>query len=356
MNRLILMKKFDIINILYQRIIDQKINNYIQEHLTGQNPTQIKLLIENLLKEKFKGEYLKDEIDKLTEQFKTDDKIYTPENIFNLIKYDYNINGFEGIYINENINGLIQYLSDEKLVGTQVQKPAVQKSKKFFEQQRDARLLLISLGVQNLDMTNPEQSQVETVLIPGKPGATLIKNVDPGVKAAAAAFTQSAPTSTTVEKTGNIDKTKNAVDRHEDNIMGIFDLSSKLEIIPNLFRSGLIYRSTKFQVGTNSEKLDVLDLTYNYIIDQYNSSSIYSSKQPLIQNILQPYLPEEKIDSTTKIVTMDFSKSRLVDFKMFYLFANYGTDAGKDELHELKCYQQNLLLLNTSKFIEAIYK
>jgi len=352
MNRLILLKKFDIINTIYQTIIDQKINNYIRLYLSDLNSyLEIKSLIDALLKDKFKGEYLKDEINKLTIQYNSDNEIYTVDHIFNLIKYDYNINGFEGIYINENINGLIQYLSDEKLVGTpNVEKPALQISKPFYAQQRDARLLLMSIGVQNADLTDLSQSQADVVLVNAVPGATVREGADQSIINAAAAFTQPQVVEQTRQKPRLKQNTEpDAMKRNKDNIISIFDLDTESDIIPNLFRSGMIYTSTKFQ--TTSTPLHVLDYIYDYIISQYDSSHIYSNKQPLIENILKPYLPQLKADNT-----MDFTTSRLVDFKMFYLFANYGKEEGKDELHELKCYQQNVLLQNTSKFIEAIYK
>jgi hypothetical protein len=105
----------------------------------------------------------------------------------------------------------------------------------------------------------------------------------------------------------------------------------------NLFKAGMVYRK-------DSNQTYIVEKMYNYINDSYSSSKLFSAKKPLIENILESYLPPPG--------SSDFSKSYITDFKVFYLFANY--DEGNKGLNELKCKNQYDLLENTLGFIEAI--
>ena len=102
----------------------------------------------------------------------------------------------------------------------------------------------------------------------------------------------------------------------------------------NLFNAGLVFKDSVFDE----------DKVFNYINESYSSSKIFSKEHPLIQNILEPYIPSDN----------DFSKSYITDFKVFYLFANY--DDNLKGLNKLKCKNQFDLLENTLEFIEAIRK
>ena len=167
MNRLILLKRFDIIREIYTNIIEQKINNYIKKYIETiiKIPANIDIFLENLKKNNFKGEKLNKKIEELS----TNKTPYSTELIMDIIKYDYNINGFEGIYINENINGLIHFLSDKRLVpNASIEKPAVQLSEPFYIQQRNARILLMSANLMHFtkeELESSEATNVESNLI-----------------------------------------------------------------------------------------------------------------------------------------------------------------------------------------------
>jgi hypothetical protein len=158
MNRLILLNRTDLIEELYKRIIDHKINNFLKKYIMDEtkDTNRITNFINGLIESNFKGQYLKTELKQTNKwDFDTNNKatfkagatIMTEqrEEIFNIIKYDYLINGFEGLYINENIMGLIKYLSDERLTGKTGEKIASQDiNLRFQYQQRTARLMLMT--------------------------------------------------------------------------------------------------------------------------------------------------------------------------------------------------------------------
>jgi hypothetical protein len=74
---------------------------------------------------------------------------------------------------------------------------------------------------------------------------------------------------------------------------------------------------------------------FDQISQSYESKKIFSFKQPLITNVLKPYVDEIK------------------DYKVFYLFGNYTGD-DNEKLKNLKCEHQYSLLENTSDFINVI--
>jgi hypothetical protein len=75
-----------------------------------------------------------------------------------------------------------------------------------------------------------------------------------------------------------------------------------------------------------------MDSEYRTLADNYKSDRIFNFDNPLITDILEPYLSE--ID----------------DYKVFYLFGN----DGDDNIRELKCANQFSLFKNTEDFIQTI--
>lgn len=96
-NRLILLKRFDILKTIYEKITECMINKYITV-----NDTDIPTLKANLQATNFKGEYLNDDSDDI--------------KFIDKIKFNYYLTGLEGVYINENIIGLIKYLSSNESI------------------------------------------------------------------------------------------------------------------------------------------------------------------------------------------------------------------------------------------------
>ncbi len=132
----------------------------------------------------------------------------------------------------------------------------------------------------------------------------------------------------------------------------------------HLFKAGMRYKTIGIgdESPTYNGRLSLIK-GYDYINNTYSSSKIFCKEFPIIQNILESYLPPQPTKQPANPgeprvadvdAPLDFSKSYITDFKVFYLFANY--DKKNAGLSELKCKNQYDLLENTLGFIEAIYK
>lgn len=106
-NRYLKLNKFDELKKIYKIIIDKEINIKIKNYINTINKNE---LLDYLKDIKFKGE-------KSAKVELTGIEAQDREKIIELLNFDYILTPYEGIYINENIIGLIQYLSS-KLVKT----------------------------------------------------------------------------------------------------------------------------------------------------------------------------------------------------------------------------------------------
>jgi hypothetical protein len=146
MKRLFELQRYDIINELFEKIVDEKINYYIKEYIKKSDNTKCQELVNNLIEANFKREALREKflndknkpedgyitikktddtdntmkrpfniIDPISGKYEEDFLIERniPEYLYESIKYDFYTTGFEGIYINENIIGLIKYLGKD---------------------------------------------------------------------------------------------------------------------------------------------------------------------------------------------------------------------------------------------------
>ena len=273
MNRLILMNKFDVIKDLYKYIANETINKYIKTTIENKTQQQIQELYNKLLRINFKGDLLKG-IQNINKK-----------NLTEIILYDYYLTPLEGIYINENIIGLIKFLAEKLLASSAdptkfIEEKIKQQPKNlnFQTQQIKARLSLISENIED-----------ETKKIMDRYPISNYRRQDKEFT-----FTnQSTISNETIIVSGN--RFLNSV-------------------------------NNKFNLITSS-----LEKEYNNMKDNYKSDAIFSFDQPLIQNILTPYL--QKVD----------------DYKIFYLFGNYG-----GEIKNLKCEHQYKLLENTKNFIDIV--
>lgn len=162
-NRLIMLKKitivgkldefrtFDILKNLFKIIVDEKINNSLRSAIHNKRDNEIQTLFRELQNSGFKGELLNNTAEK------------TKENLKKLIIYDYYLTPLEGIYINENIAGLIKFLAsnekmipDEKLRNefiTKLKKDMLQPQGLNFQyQQKTARMWLSNLDADMEDL------------------------------------------------------------------------------------------------------------------------------------------------------------------------------------------------------------
>jgi hypothetical protein len=145
MNRLILMNQFHLIGEIYEDMCNDEINETIKNTIVKKNLEETKKIVNELFKSKFKGNYMFDilynrgnkktnwpnllspeeremkykndivkqkSLEKMLLEKITDANLSKiKEYIIDVLKYDYFLTGFAGIYINENIMGLTTYLT-----------------------------------------------------------------------------------------------------------------------------------------------------------------------------------------------------------------------------------------------------
>jgi hypothetical protein len=186
MNRLILMNQFHLIGEIYEDMCYDEINKTIENTIDKKNLEEIKKIVEELFESKFKGNYMFDILYNRDNKKNNWPKLLSPdernmkyendivkqkylekmllkkitdanlskikEYIINVLKYDYFLTGFAGIYINENIMGLTTYLTknlsvenkqktEESLAKIREQEPKLN----FSLQQKITRIWLASI-------------------------------------------------------------------------------------------------------------------------------------------------------------------------------------------------------------------
>ena len=447
MNRLLLLKKFDIVKEIYEKIINDKINVYLEKYIETLDLRGLKEFIKNAISENFKGEYLKLKlqtekglestfinINKDVIKFfidgtqlklspTEDDLKKVRKYIYNEIKYNYTVNGFEGIYINENIMGIVKYLK-----GLSLNKGEINNEEKlrlemeqntnlgFAFQQKIARMLLASNliytfnkqpvsneykiikenkekldKILELEKKNKERIKLEKQLkdieieesakkiklVPlfkikilleknsGIPDDLMIeiKKILPDVdrlssiqkiekieeiflqaenkdkvKRIENIFDKLTPLEVQIENLKRENKISDelygALNSYSDEIYGIlFGGKTKDydKLYERLFNPGFIFRDS-----------EIFDGNFSRLNSGYQPDKIFTFRDPIIKNILSPYLDE--VDG----------KALVTDYKVFYLFANYGTEI--EQVGQLKCANQNELLITTRNFIESVTK
>jgi hypothetical protein len=129
-----------------------------------------------------------------------------------------------------------------------------------------------------------------------------------------------------------------AIDKYPDRILSVFfdkDYRKTENLFDRLFNPGFIFRK-------KSDTENYLDINFNRINSGYQADRLFAYDNPIIKDILSPYVDEVN------------GNILVSDYKVFYLFANYGSN--KKEIGQLKCANQNELLLTTKNFIQSITK
>ncbi len=278
MNVIINNNHFNILEHIIQYIINKRFNNYIIKYCGDNNNKYIDLL--KLCKKNY---YEKNKL-KISTKYEDNKKI---------VLYDYFLTPYEGLYINENIVGIIKYcenINSAKSTST------------------------VKIQDQNLDF------ELQKIICRG-----LLLNPD-GI-------------------TENVEKLhlkkENSYYKCDMDMFKITptkDDEKKYYIYPLLTNNNDRY---KFNFAINPEiKMTNINIMYNNLINYYDASSIYNdgenhngkTKEILISKILSPYI--------------GIVNPRIKDFKIFYLFSNESLD--------IKCYSQANLLELTDNFIKAI--
>lgn len=290
---LILKNKFGVINELYGRILDERINSKINAYVDS--ISDIPNIYQNLIKTRFKGETTLNIVREMLEIkssqiIDTDDLINMigtkskenqdlwKEKLKQILKYDYILTPFEGIYINENIIGLIKYLSDQLVPDEEIK---------------------ATIEVLNKDQVTQPHMDLDT-----------LRNL---------------------ARTWLMSQT-----REPD------DIKKKFGITPKEY-SDIYTGMMAFENNILKFEIDKLNQKQQYLIDQYKSNKIYNFDKPIITDIMDPYIYNPKYDEQK-------NKSAIKNYKLFYLFGNYSDDSKT----KFKCEHQIKLLNNTENFIKAI--
>lgn len=314
-NRLALTGRFDVIEKIYEKYMEYYVNffeikkkednKYNIIYKNKEIDIETKFTIDDI--KKFKGGL----INELTnnKSFSNFNELYEDKNeseiiemYTNLFQYDYYLTPLEGIYINENIVGLVKYLAEVLTVNDKDKEnklkkiaPEQDKSLSFIEKQQEARYKLIMPSIKNISQIKDD---IKT-FIKYDPG--LVRTSDPGL----------------VRK-------------------------SDPELVEKPEEPFFIKESDNIKYNYDSIKQ-----TYDKFKSSYNSNNIYNFNKPIITDVLNPYL-ENKEAKTEKDI--EENETKIKDFKVFYLFGNYANNA----IRELKCKNQYNLLDKTRSFIDIV--
>jgi hypothetical protein len=234
-------------------------------------------------------------------------------DLYELVKYDYILTPFEGIYINENIIGLIKFLSSKLIKSDGKSQQNIEKQPPITvdDQRNIARTLLISKDLVK-DMYEKDNIPYGAKLI------QLLKIDDAFLARYQPLY---------------INK-KQAVD------------NDSIEICwkENKNNNNNIYLDTE-RLKAQQEQM----------AKGYAAEKIFNMDKPLITDILEPYIEtvsksESQLGSELESELESESIKKIKDYKIFYLFGNYDDD----EKTQYKCEHQIKLLKNTENFIRAI--
>ena len=262
------------------------------------------------------------------------------------IKYDFYTTGYEGIFINENIMGIIKYLAETGLKDSQGNTYTAENIKQKLNitdqdisklnvnrQLAISRILAHSNNTKQLDdptdLSNQDncddqpaqpaqaaQPAQSSQLIPWKQDLQITQ-----AKQAQAKKIQSLSRKETVEQYKSDNGAK---------LIECPDIPKQLFYISQNLDDNKPETINKAEYTYDK---DNLESTFDLVNNDYRSDRMFTFSNPLIKNILGPYLGSGKIET----------------FLLFYLFGN-----DDKELRELKCKNQYLLLESTRSFIEAI--
>lgn len=144
MNRLIQFGRFDVISDIYRLVVDNLINNKVIEKINTFDEQSAEEKLKKLQEANFKSEQISN--------YLASQKPNKMEFLKSIVKYEYLLTPFEGIYINENIIGLIQFLATRLFTSQEEKDKFIQsmlkpnQSLNFQYQQKVARRWLMSGG------------------------------------------------------------------------------------------------------------------------------------------------------------------------------------------------------------------
>lgn len=441
--RLIKTNRYDILNDMFEKIIFEKINKYIKSFIDNkeqrvpskitfdvssnitQLPTDLNSLIENLIENNFKRDALKDKfikdgnyisknqddtinikINKLGEfqiadkstQFLEKQSVTSnyKEYILDAIKYDFYTTGFEGVYINENIIGLIKYLGKD---GKQITLPDGTIKMSYLIQSSSDR-----------DMIDIPEQNKDNIIELGKKQANLIMisrtDDEKQLEKALTSTPQRGGAGGVMpdyynDMSGNTKKYINqdvsGIERYITDIFTYLDnlgsstdapFIKEMRVKAAEGRGAIMYPQTlKYDENSKLKNIHINKKNYlNSIYIKQSIDSIDKSKLGITvqgantdgtkeagiitdpSGLLDYYYDASGLDQFFNKTIQSYQSSKIFcfdepiiktilnpyldvigDFKIFYLFGNY-----EKAVRELKCKQQYELLETTNNFIEAI--
>lgn len=307
-NRLIMMDKLEIIYNIYKIISEKYLNKYLLKGLESIKDADD--YCKKLVESNFKAVHLEKKLISIDKSKKTmsEKSEAKKELLKSIIQNDYYLSPFEGIYINENISGIIKYLSThEALIPDKIKR--IEQEKKLEETSRQDL---------NLDFQK-QQKKMRLWLYDNIEGITLKQTPMNEYKYADIAYFfymkdelseysdwfDAKP----LEKSENVAKLRNKKKTEEVNI-------AAKKIIPKQ----IFFSANDIQTE------------YDKVAKSYESSKIFNFENPAIKQIIEPYI-------------MD-----ITDYKILYLFGNYSDD----NMRNMKCKNQFGLLEKTKDFISNI--
>jgi hypothetical protein len=303
-NRMLMLGKFNMLYKIYEHITKKFLNEHLIKGIKNLQDNEVINIFNNLQNDNFKREL----ISKLTPEEKKKEKLQK------IVNNDYYLAPFEGIYINENIAGIIKYLSTNETLITDPDK-------------RKKQLEILEKDMKQ-DVNLNFQNQQKLVRM------WLLKDIERSLTRTANFFNMKDEIITKMKdqkySDEDINKITNIMDKTDSYIKNTNTTNdtdvilNKLNIVPKpLFDNKLNF------IHNN------LDLEYDKLKDVYKSDKIFNFDKTLIQDIIQPYLGDIR------------------DYKVLYLFGNY-SDKENGQAREMKCEHQFNLLKNTRNFIKNI--
>ncbi|VBB18481.1 hypothetical protein YASMINEVIRUS_944 [Yasminevirus sp. GU-2018] len=378
--RLIEKSRFDIIEDIYRKIVDVEINKTLNDKIdsldkTTGSSTELFSTLRGLIESKFKGERtaktvrnlieviigvspkkgmttlgyvdgVRQQLESLRssvpEEHKKIDEIKASLKL--ILKYDYLMTPLEGIYINENIIGLIKYLSSRLIKD----KTAIADIE-----------VLNRTKVKQREMILSEQRNIARCWLMSKDEQYMTKVLE---KSRSTRLEYMTKTLFNFEKTYN-----------KSYFSWVPQEKAERTYFNNMYSGVMAYvpisdSSSSSDVSSQKHLVFITEQIVKQqrqLISVYASDKIYNFDKPLITDILAPYIesdetPTDQISVGAKssakqnaepMSRVDIrNKTAIKDYKLFYLFGNYDDD----QKTQFKCEHQLKLLKNTENFVKAI--
>lgn len=304
-NRLFLLGEFRSLDKIFKKVLDILINDNIDSIVSNMNEDDINKYLKN---------YFSDDYD-ISKSI--DEKRNTLKD---KAKFDYITTPSEGIFINENIAGLIQYLSKTL---TKSGKDAVDKQDDSLDHESQIKKIRYDVDLKNC------KNGVWKGIYESNGIECYTKDKSTQKKAVG-------ETATLKEKTKFFSQSPSSRKKEDETEAEGQESSKKSSRSTDKCKEISIKEQCKGNTPVYKSKddnkpiydLDRANEIYDLMKEQYKSDRIFNKDNPIVENILCPYL------------------SVIDDYKVFYLFSNNKLDE--------KCKHQIKLLKNTKSFIDTI--